>query len=193
MATPRLFKPFHHVPTKQIYTAAEPAHSNPVALANNERKLIWSEPSVAGSTDLLVSLGTGLEAEPVRSSDGSVRTTAPSVVVSFAKFGPKRERNKRASSPSQSQITSDDFLERLPISDPRIRFSRFTPISMIGVPAADDVGRMKPFQNMARLGIEKQQIKNLAAELLAALFYFEGVDDIMELANGRSVAEGALS
>ena len=186
MTTPGLFKPFHHVASKQIYTAAEGIYSNPVSLANSERKLIWPNPSSNSCKDLIISIGTGLD-EPIQSSGGSIRS-----VGSRAFFKDQRELRKTSFPASQPQMVSEDFVENLPSSDSTTRFIRFNPTAVSALPSAIDFDRVKNFQNSRGMDVDKEQIKILAGELLAALFYFESMDDIMEQRDGRFVAEGGL-
>ena len=97
MSTPGFFKSFRHDTSKQIYTAAAARLNNPIAIADKERKVLWSEAQSAGYTDLIVSIGTGLEAEPNRLASGSVKSGAPSIVGTLRKFSLQLDSTRKLS------------------------------------------------------------------------------------------------
>jgi hypothetical protein len=57
-AAPAYFEPYKHPATGRIYTDGAMERNNPVALADNERKFIWPEPS-EHIRDIVLSIGTG--------------------------------------------------------------------------------------------------------------------------------------
>ena len=197
MATPKLFKPYRHAPSKQMYTAAEQLHQNPIVFADKERQLLYPTNEQCERPDLILSLGTGLEAtEPILSDRSSIRSVAPSVVESILTLS-SRSRNdpmKRAASPTRCQMISDDFSASLPESASQPRLVRFNPISMVSLPAADDLSRMKRLQTLARAHIDAQEIKKIAAKLMATLFYFELAESALpfERTNGATIASGLI-
>ena len=67
-AAPRIFKPFHHVPSKQVYVDGAIYQNNPIEIADKERKLLW--PSLAKEyPDVIVSIGTSYMAPGSSSLD----------------------------------------------------------------------------------------------------------------------------
>jgi hypothetical protein len=61
---------------------------------------------------------------------------------------------------------------------------------MLTLPASDDVSQMKNIQMLARTHIDQREIKNIAAKLLASLFYFETMEDVVEQADELSTVQG---
>lgn len=191
MATHKLFKPFRHDPSKQIYTAADISNRNPIAIADKERKLLSNQQDPSDLPDLVLSLGTGMDVQPqLMSSGSSVRTTAPSVVGSLKSLTSARDPLKRASSPTRCQITSDDFANSLPTSQRSSTYIRFNPVSTMGIPSADDLSKMKHLKSLASSHIDTDQIKRIAAKLLASVFYFETTENVMEQVDGAFVTQG---
>jgi len=180
MATPKLFRSLRHAPSKQIYVAAELGMRNPITIADKERKFLSSQVESEGCPDLLLSLGTGMDGERLQSSGSSIRSAAPSFVGSIASFASRGDPLKRASSPTRCQMTSDDFTNSLPSSANPSRFIRYNPITMLGLPAADDLSKMKQIQSLAKVHMDMTQIKKIADKLLATLFYFETIEDVTD-------------
>ncbi len=191
MATPRLFKPFRHDPSKQIYTAANISNRNPIAIADKERKLLSNQQDLSDLPDLVLSLGTGMDIQPqLMSSGASVRTTTPSVVGSLRSLAGTRDPLRRASSPTRCQMTSDDFTNSLPTSERSSAYIRFNPVSAMGIPSADDLSKMKHLRSLASSHIDSDQIKRIAAKLLATVFYFETTENVLEQVDGTFVTQG---
>ena len=180
MAAPKLFRAFQHAPSKQIYVAAELSMRNPITIADKERKILSSLSESEGCPDLLLSLGTGMDGEQLQSSAASIRSAAPSFIGSIASFGSRGDPVKRASSPTRCQMTSDDFINSLPSSAKPSRFIRYNPITTLGLPAADDLSKMKQIQSLAKAHIDLAQIKKIADKLLATLFYFETIEEVTD-------------
>ena len=190
MATPRLFKPFRHDPSKQIYTAANISNRNPIAIADKERKLLSNQQDLSDLPDLVLSLGTGMDIQPqLMSSGASVRTTTPSVVGSLRSLAGTRDPLRRASSPTRCQMTSDDFTNSLPTSERSSAYIRFNPVSAMGIPSADDLSKMKHLRSLASSHIDSDQIKRIAAKLLATVFYFETTENVLEQVDGTFVTQ----
>src|SRR5205814_1234687 len=81
MAIPKIFKPFHHEPSKQVYFDGAPSHHNPILIAHNEYKIIWTGYSFAPDyPDIVVSIGTGLETESSQNSQDTDRISIMSRV-----------------------------------------------------------------------------------------------------------------
>src|SRR5271170_5714665 len=165
MAIPKLFKPFHHEPSKQVYFDGAPSHNNPILIAHNEYKITWTGYGFAPDyPDIVLSIGTGLETESSRNSQDT----------------------------TECDNAWDDYINLLPISDPGSRFVRLNPAFSEALPAPDDTGRMKSLQNLVRSCINGDQIKRLAAQLFATLFYFESSDTILETSDNQFLVQGKL-
>jgi hypothetical protein len=169
MAIPKLFKPFHHEPSKQVYFDGAPSHHNPILIAHSEYKIAWTGYGFAPDCpDIVVSIGTGLETESGRNSQDADRIS------------------------TDCDNAWDDYLNLLPISDPGSRFVRLNPAFSVVLPAPDDIGRMMSLQNLVRSCIDGDQIKRLAAQLFATLFYFESSDTILETSDNQFLVQGKL-
>jgi hypothetical protein len=60
----------------------------------------------------------------------------------------------------------------------------------MGIPSADDLSKMKHLQSLASSHIDSDQIKRIAAKLLATMFYFETTENVMEQVDGSFVIQG---
>ena len=192
MAIPGLFKSFRHDISKQLYSAASPRLSNPIMIADAERKILWFEGQSANYTDLIVSIGTGLEAEPNAYTGGSIKSGAQSFIGSLRKLSFQRDSTKNMSNARSCQAASDEFVRTLSTSSHPPRYIRLNPISVIGLPAIDDIEKMQSIRSMAGTHIDHYEIKTIATRLLAAMFYFETDRDIVEQVDGRFIAQGEL-
>jgi predicted acylesterase/phospholipase RssA len=76
-AAPTYFKPFHHEVSKQTYSDGGICHNNPVAIAEDERKLIWPAQQDE-EPDIVVSIGT---MHCPKEKDNPARRIAPSGVI----------------------------------------------------------------------------------------------------------------
>jgi hypothetical protein len=191
MAIPKLFKPFHHEPSKQVYFDSVPSPHNPILIAHEEYKIALSEYGFAlDYLDIVVSIGTGLEAESSRNSQDTDRISIMSRVKG-------RASRKTEQSASRGQIASssvdhnvwDDYLNLLQISAPDSRFVRLDAAFPGDLPPADD---MKSLQNLVQSKINADQIKRLAAQLFATLFYFESLGTSLEASDNQCLVQGKL-
>ena len=194
MAIPKLFKPFHHEPSKQVYFDGAPSHNNPILIAHNEYKITWTGYGFAPDyPDIVLSIGTGLETESSRNSQDTDRISTMSRVTGHAN-GEAQQRASRNQIAFTTECDNawDDYINLLPISDPGSRFVRLNPAFSEALPAPDDTGRMKSLQNLVRSCINGDQIKRLAAQLFATLFYFESSDTILETSDNQFLVQGKL-
>jgi hypothetical protein len=189
MAIPKLFKSFRHEQSKMIYIAADVKLNNPVAIADKERRILWAEDDEFNCRDIVVSIGTGLEAGPNPQSNGSIRSSAPSMVDTFRKLG-RKDPTKNMSTSQLCQMASEDFANNVASQPNPPRYIRIDGISMIQLPSEDDVSEMEGLQRVVRAHIDPDAVKITAAKLLAAMFYFETDRDIVEQADGRFSAQG---
>jgi hypothetical protein len=194
MAIPKLFKPFHHKPSKQVYFDGVPSPHNPILIAHEEYKIASSEYGfLPDYPDIVVSIGTGLETESSRNSQDTDRISIMSRVKG-------RASRKTKQSASRGQIASsavdhnvwDDYLNLLQISAPDSRFVRLDATFPDDLPPVDDISHMKSFQNLVRSKVNADQIKQLAAQLFATLFYFESLGTSLETSNNQCLVQGKL-
>ena len=193
MAIPKLFKGFRHETSKKIYTASDVKLNNPVALADKERRILWAEDDSFNCRDLVVSIGTGLEAGPNPNPNGSIRSAAPSMVDTIRQFGMRKDPLKNLSTSQLCQMASEDFATNIASHPNPPRYIRIDGISMISLPSEDEVNEMEGLQRIVRAHIDPDAVKITAAKLLAAMFYFETDRDIVEQADGRFIAQGRRS
>jgi hypothetical protein len=188
MANPKLFKPFHHEPSKQVYFDGAPSHQNLNLIAHDEFKITWTGYGVAPDyPDIVLSIGTGLETESSRNSQDTDRISIISRVKGYAS-GKTQQKAARSQRPISADYDSawNDYLDLQPISDPT-RFVRLNSAFSDVLPAPDNIYHMKSLQNLQN----GHQIKRLAAQLFATLFYFESLD-IQETSDNQFIVQGKL-
>ena len=196
MATPRLFKPFYHDPTKQIYCAATAEHLNPIYIADSERRIFKQDLQCPEAPDLMVSLGAGVEEALVNHSSCSssmVSEIPPKCACTTVDSSSLRKRPKRQPSFASCQTTSDAFVHDFPSSDSsHLRFVRFNPPANTKLPRSDDLDELEALSTSASGLIDKTEVRRLAAKLLATLFYYEPVGDLAQQANGAWMSTGMI-
>src|SRR5438034_1432198 len=98
MAIPKLFKPFHHEPSKQVYFDNAPSPHNPILIAHREYKIITTGHGFAPDfPDIVVSIGAGLRTESSQDSQDTDRRSIMSRVTG------------RASAKSQQRASRDQM------------------------------------------------------------------------------------
>ncbi|KIW04786.1 uncharacterized protein PV09_03974 [Verruconis gallopava] len=197
ISTPKLFKPFLHEATKHIYCAAGPPHLNPIYIADSERRIFKQELRNPDAPDLIISLGAGVEEELVDHSKynswNSSETPPNCSCDSAERKTPSRTLTKRRTSFLKCQSTSDDFIHDFPSSaKSHLRFVRFNPRVSEKLPSSDDLGSLEELRDKIRSQIDKNEIKALAAKLLAALFYYETIGDLAQQADGTWMSTGMI-
>ena len=173
-AAPKIFKPFHHELTKQVYLDGAIYHNNPINVADRERKLIW--PSLRPlSPDIIVSLGTamhtgGSDLSKAPSEAKVPRLGVPSHLSSLLKIA-----QDHIAASLDSEKTWESYVGTVANKrEDRKRFARINPNLLDAPPALDDVAAMKKLQ--AEVGgwvKDNVQIKNVALQLVATMFYFQ--------------------
>jgi len=170
-AAPKIFKPFHHEPSKQSYLDGAIYHNNPIQIADKERKNLW--PSMkAEFPDVVVSIGTGYgppQSKPVLSSP------PPQVgVLSHGKSLYKIATDHIASA-LDSQKAWDTYISILqPPPEHMTRYVRLNPQLREDPPNLDDVDQIQRIKSTVRTQMATNgQIQRLAHQLVASCFYFE--------------------
>lgn len=188
MAIPKIFKPFHHEPSKQVYFDDASSHPNPILIAHKEYEIIWTGYDFAPEyPDIVVSIGTGLETKPRQNSHD---TDGKSIIS--RKKGRTSKKTQQIAFPTDYHDSWDDYLNLLPISAPASRFVRLNPVFSEDLPAPDDIGGMKSLENLIQTYVDDDEIKRIAAQLFATLFYFESSDTILETSDNQLLVQGKL-
>lgn len=184
MAIPKIFKPFYHEPSKQVYFDVASSHQNPILIAHKEYEIIWTrygfEPKYP---DIVVSIGTGLKTKS--------RQNFQDTIMSRRRGYASRETQQTAS-PADYNDFWDDYLNLLPISTPESRFVRLNPVFFDDLPAPDDISGMRSLPSLVRKYVNEDQVKRIAAQLFAMLFYFESSDTILETSDNQLFVLGKL-
>ena len=192
MATPKLFKSFHHAPSKQTFLDCARYHNNPVAIAINECRIIKSGfNSASYYPDIIVSIGTGFDPDQHQPVEEISRKHRLGEFVT--RKSPGKSAKQRIASAAESQGVWNDYVNRLQPPAPLSSFIRLNPKLTEGLATPEAYWQMKPLE----MKIEEKMgddmgIKRLASQLLAALFYFEAQDPIAELADKHFVVQGIL-
>lgn len=172
-AAPFYFKPFTHEITKLVYQDGAIHHNNPVVVANQERRLIWPD-EPCEFPDLILSLGTGTSPELEREGGDAQEKYQRfrglwNNIYHLAKdhFELALDCNHAWNNFVNSQLSSWGT-----------RFKRVNPMLPDGVPALDDVAKMKSIQEAVRSkydqgGPESKYLEQIAKQLVAACFYFK--------------------
>lgn len=189
-AAPRIFRSFHHEPSKQVYMDGALYHNNPIQIAERERKLIWDK-EVNEYPDLIVSIGTSFNPHarrvPVKKS-----SAARLGVFAHGKILAKIAKDHIAAS-LDCERTWSEFMSTLPDSARNSRFVRLNPELQEDPPELDDVSRMKSLQDTVRAQMsENPRINKLAMQLAMTSFYFETTRPLQEYEKGIFVAQGYI-
>ncbi|KAL1622899.1 hypothetical protein SLS56_008580 [Neofusicoccum ribis] len=178
-AAPRFFKSFHHEASQQIYLDGAIYHNNPVAIAERERKLIWTD-QPSESPDIILSLGTGSSLRHRQDPAASLRRSPISRIPQQGLLANGRNLMKIAKDHVYASLDCDrawySFVGDLPQSWESSRFVRISP-EKPDLPRLDEVGVMKELQAYVRQKLSSREheivIRRLAMRLVATSFFFE--------------------
>ncbi|KAF2465550.1 FabD/lysophospholipase-like protein [Lindgomyces ingoldianus] len=179
MATPRLFKPMQHLPSRQALLESGIHSQNPIHIAMNEcRALLPSSSARDKHPDIILSLGSGIYS--TNSSVIEPISSRPSRAFSI------RSRTVKTSEyqilmAAHCQKIWDDHINSLFGSSSSSAFVRLNPEISENLTSFESHESMK----LLRSHIVEQyrndaRIKQLAAQLIATLFYFETVGSIWD-------------
>jgi hypothetical protein len=192
MAIPKLFKAFHHEQSKQIYVESASSRYNPILIAHTEYKIASTEDTVEIEyPDIVLSLGTGAK---TTSSQNSKDSEKPSLLSRLRRQGStktqQRGTNRQILASREGGDAWDDYLNQLPISAPPSRFVRLNP-ALKDLPASDGIESIDSIQSVVQnYYASGNQIKRLAAQLFATLFYFECSETILETEDNQVTVQG---
>ncbi|KAL8723905.1 MAG: hypothetical protein Q9181_007090 [Wetmoreana brouardii] len=170
-AAPRIFKPFHHEPSKQVYLDGGVYHNNPIYIAEKERKNIWPSMQTA-YPDVLVSIGTSFG--PARPKK-ELSSLPPQVgVLAPRKFLYKLPIDHRISALDSEKAWNDYISILQPPREHPSRYVRLNPQLQEDPPNLDDVDCMPRIKDTVRTQmINDARISVLGLQLVASCFYFE--------------------
>src|SRR5262245_12125826 len=190
MATPRLFKPFRHEPSKQVYLdGGLSGHNNPIAIADTEHRAICHGSSFSARyPDFILSLGTGLDNRPRLVK----KNTHPRKRNNYSVRIRTKIIRDPATSAADSQRAWDEYISLVPAAS-RSAFIRVNPEMNEDLPEIDDFSCMNSLQAVVRTHLLKDnQIEQIAGRLIAALFYFELSDVSPSYSGVEHIAQGML-
>ena len=192
-AAPKIFKPFHHEATKQVYLDGGIYYNNPVKVADRERKLIW--PSLRDSSpDLVVSLGTAMK----RGNHQQVRDIPTSKVPRLGVDSHLSSLLKIAQDHIAASLNSEetwkDFVGTIANrSAERSKLIRINPELPHDPPNLDDVPAMNRLkEEVDAMTFGDRKIRRLALQLLATMFYFE-VIEFSDVGSTRPIVKGQIT
>ncbi|KAL3422983.1 hypothetical protein PVAG01_04730 [Phlyctema vagabunda] len=192
-AAPRIFKPFPHEASKQVYLDGAIYYNNPIVVADLERKLLWPADGV-NLPDLILSIGTAMGPEhssPLRKSTERSPRSLNIFGLGHAKALADIALDHVRSSLDSEKTWSDYILQLGLTEDHKGRYQRINPRISGGIPALDEVHRLKDLQIEVRNEMAGQPvIKTAAYRLLATSFYFEEAESLMPLFNGMYFCTG---
>jgi predicted acylesterase/phospholipase RssA/energy-coupling factor transporter ATP-binding protein EcfA2 len=172
-ATPRIFTPYFHKPTGQVFQSGAIYHNNPIDLGMREMRSIWPD-TAEEPPDLVLSIGTGYSSAPHR-PPASPRSVSRRGTASYTK-----QRAKIALDHVQSTLNAEqtwrDFIQTEAsaekLKDRYIRLNLPLPSSP---PKMDDVVATEYLQEMTSSYCTRHryEIKSIADRLIATSFYFE--------------------
>ncbi len=190
-AAPTYFKPFFHEPSKQVYQDGGLYHNNPIEIADIERKLIWPEME-RQYPDIVLSLGTGFNP----ASKKAVLEAAPpprlGIVAHLRSLIQLAEDHIASSLDSEKRWNSYWKTLGLRSKQDQKRFRRLNPRLDYDPPQLDDVRAMANLQETVRefFQSESRYIYDIAHQLVASCFYFEGIGSVELLSSGRYLYKG---
>lgn len=173
-STPRIFKPFGHEASGQIFQDGGIYYNNPIELAMEEKGLIWPD-SAEAHTDIVLSVGTAYNFQ------SSHQVTSSSARISR---WPKMSRAKRLAKLSTDQLQSTldsewawrNFIRSNALSDGvEGRYVRLNLPLPDDPPKLDEVSKMAELQEKTRSRCmrRRDEMKLIAHRLIASSFYFE--------------------
>ena len=178
-AAPTYFKPFHHEPSKQVYSDGGIYHNNPIEIADRERRLIWPAQQDL-EPDVIVSIGT-LFCEKRKDRKAPRWVGSSKGIVAHGRFLQKMAQDHLHTS-LDSEKTWRKYMDiRKPNGSDKGRYVRLNPEVPEHPPKLDDVGKVRFLQETTRYLIgEDVKIKALAQRLVATCFYLDTLGEVKE-------------
>ncbi|ORX91403.1 acyl transferase/acyl hydrolase/lysophospholipase, partial [Clohesyomyces aquaticus] len=169
-AAPKLFKPFYHEPSKQVYMDGALFHNNPVWIADREWKLLWSN-EICDQPDIVLSLGTAYNPHTRRVPVGR-NLPEKRGIITHGRSLMKLAKDHIEDSLDCEKIWAD-YMSLRPPNTSQDHFIRYN-VPLGKVPMLDDIHSMEQLQQdvRAHLSSNSYRIKNLAMQLMATSFYW---------------------
>lgn len=187
-AAPRIFKPFTHEPTGQIFQDGAIYYNNPIELAMREKRLIWPETAEA-HPDVVLSIGTGCNPRSSR------QVSSPVGATGWRKTSHTKQLAKMAIDNIQSTLSSEQtwhkFVQGNPLPEGlEKRYIRLNLPLQKDPPNLADVSAMAEMKEATRsLCMEERlPIRSIANRLIATSFYFELNSDSVTEDEDRTIA-----
>ena len=187
-AAPRIFKPLHHEPSKQVYLDGAIYHNNPIQIADKERKLLW--PMMQNEhPDMILSIGTTFRPTALLSPEAAASSRTGLFAYGKSLYKIAIDHIQASLDSERAWETYMNVLE--PPPEYRNRFVRINPALKEDPPKLDDVGRMRYIQELVREQIRQDsQIQQVAVQLVATCFYFERSGAVEALSDGSYQCKG---
>jgi len=178
-AAPRFFKPFHHRATGHVFTDGGLCFNNPVAIADQERELLWP-PHLHPYPDILLSLGTGYTSTDLEDNEKAPEayTSAQGAIGYISRL--KIIVSHQTSRQLNSQRIWEDFLEKMGINSDRdsTRKKKYRRIDLHfhnGLPKLHQVDQLSAIESQVdehfKVPANFAILEEVAAQLVASLFY----------------------
>ncbi|THV63889.1 hypothetical protein D6D28_10317 [Aureobasidium pullulans] len=170
-AAPTYFTPFNHEGSQQTYYDGGIPHSNPIKIAESERKLIWPD---LEEPDVTISVGTGYNLNKLeRNKAVPFKPTPTRGIIAQGAFLVKMAKDHIAVS-LDSEQTWKDFVASTKKSDDQFRYVRLNTSFPTDPPPLDDLSMLSELREMAKKQFSGQyQTNMLALKLVATSFYFQ--------------------
>jgi hypothetical protein len=172
------FKPFRHEKLQQTFS--NNTTSRIVTTTSREWRFIWPELPL-DYPDLVLSLGTGICTK--KSYGGRKKLTKT----------PNPQQTPRHAKDDAISLEKhwEKYVNQLPRHQSS-RFSRLNPKFDETLPEMDDVSQIDQYLRRSPSGAGIQdQLRNIAAQMVASLFYFELSEPISNGASGGFLVKGA--
>lgn len=173
-AAPGYFKAFHCDKNRHTYEDGALKYNNPVLAANYERGVIWPERSNI-FPDVLVSIGTG------KFPDVKTKSSDPGPAIDTGLFSGAKTFINIAKGFGESQLDCErvwnEYMQSTLSEHPEMqnRFHRLNPQIKGPKIDLDAVDQLEKLESIAKqeFNAKSQGISDLAAQLIASLFYFK--------------------
>ncbi|TVY16534.1 Phospholipase A I [Lachnellula arida] len=190
-AAPRIFKPFSHGPSKQVYVDGALYHNNPIQVADLERKLLWPTDGY-NYPDFVLSIGTAY------CQASRKKLIEKSSMVNIGLFNHAKGLATIAMDHIKSSLDSEktwtDYIQQLSLPQMyKDRYQRLNPELFEDPPALDDVNCMNNLRAKTRkYMIGDTGLNRVAHRLLATSFYFEKLGPLDNLSDGSVRCTGVI-
>jgi hypothetical protein len=197
MTDPKLFKPYHHETSKQVFADRKNALQNPALIAYNEFKTLSDDPALSSEyPDILISIGIGADADHDEENEMKkiyrLSTTESQLSTVDTRLDRQESRNDSGNTQLKNQRAWNDLIRSEAISPSRARFIRLNPILESELPPFRDSLYAEVAKDLVRRSMNVGHVKTLAAQLFATLFYFDVPDTVTDVNEEYFVIQGHI-